>query len=192
MTVLQTRRSRKLNCTHDTFSHNILLLTHLSTALECLRRVAAWTLDINRSLQPVNVVNFNAVFTIDVVTRLRKIKAISRLGSVINLATADPQLLQPKLKFITMIPSKEPGTTVSLVLAPWRTVPYLLMTRAIKFVFISRIAFSLGWLLYLAVSCGSKHCTWDPIITVFLSAPLQRQVVFSHPSILISASSLLQ
>ena len=70
-----------------------------------------WTLDINRSLQPVNVVNYNAVFTIDVVTRLRKIEAISRLGSVINLATADPQLLQPKSKFITMIPSKEPGTT---------------------------------------------------------------------------------
>lgn len=86
-------------------------MTPLSAALECLRRVAAWTLNINRALQPVNVVNFNSVFTIDVVTRLRKIEAIPRISSVINLATADPQTLQSRSKFITMITSKESETT---------------------------------------------------------------------------------
>ena len=87
------------------------LMAYLSNALECLCRVAAWTLDINRALQPVNVVNFNSVFTMDVITRLRKIEAVSNLGSVINLATANPQELHSKSKFITMMTSKDPKTS---------------------------------------------------------------------------------
>lgn len=73
--------------------------------------MAAWTLDINRALQPVNVVNFNSVFTMDVITRLRKIEAVSNLGSVVNLATANPQELHSKSKFITMMTSKDPKTS---------------------------------------------------------------------------------
>jgi len=126
--------------------------------------VAAWTLDINQALQPVNVINFNTVFTMDVHAsgRLKPSLALVLLSIL--------QQLNHRCSNQGQSSSQQPHPRhlrppISLASALWHTAPYFPMRRAIRSVSISRITFFLTWLLYLAVSYRNKHCTWDPIIS---------------------------